>query len=695
MATRSVAPAYVAVILAALLPRVVGLGQFVTIDEVNSWMVRSAYFLRGISTGDLSATAQSAHPGVTTMWLGALGLLLHAALAARSLIDPADFTTRLALMQLMPALVNSAAVVAGFWLLRRLLAPRVALLSALLWALDPFVIGYSRVLHVDGLMGSFATLSMLCACVYWRLVQLPGRSRGDLESLCQPVAAASVHAANACLNVREAHLPADVHGSVLGPGKEQRSTGLLAASGALAALAVLSKSPGVALAPTVALIAAWSAWRGGRPWQRALRDLLIWGAAAALAALLIWPALWAAPDRAFGKLLAGVTEEGGEPHQSGNYFLGAPTAVPGPLIYPVAMALRLTPWAMLGLGLLGLLWRRTPPGQRPALGAAALFAIIFTVEIAIFPKQFDRYLMPIFPALDLLAAAGLWAAIDAARDARWRAGLVSGIVAAAMINVAWWHPYNLIAFNQLLGGARTGESALRMGWGEGLEEVAAWLNQQPNIGEVVTVSTAVSSLHPYMRPGSNVEFAPSDGALPDKAGYVVIYLRSTQDGRLDEPFRTFAALQRPVYTVTIHGVAYAQIYEVVPQPQHELRAAFGEDIELLGYDLTRGAGSLALTLHWATTSAPPDASLFIHLLGDDGQRRAQADLPALTAGWVSGRHYHTRVELPLPADLPGGAYQLAIGLYDPQSFARLPLAEGPSADPAAGADALLLTTVRR
>jgi hypothetical protein len=63
---------------------------------------------------------------------------------------------------------------------------------------------------------------------------------------------------------------------------------------------------------------------------------------------------------------------------------------------------------------------------------------------------------------------------------------------------------------------------------------------------------------------------------------------------------------------------------------------------------------------------------------------------------VGGRHYRTRVELPLPGDLPAGSYQLAIGLYDPQSFARLTLAEGNPADPAAaGPDALLLTTLHR
>jgi len=62
---------------------------------------------------------------------------------------------------------GTAAILAGYGLMRRMLPASVAALAALLWAADPFVIAYSRVLHVDGLAGTFITLSLLAACVYW------------------------------------------------------------------------------------------------------------------------------------------------------------------------------------------------------------------------------------------------------------------------------------------------------------------------------------------------------------------------------------------------------------------------------------------------------------------------------------------------------------------------------------------------
>jgi 4-amino-4-deoxy-L-arabinose transferase-like glycosyltransferase len=656
---------YLLIIVAALIPRIVDLGTFVTIDEVNGWMPRSENFLQGITTGQLADTAQSAHPGVTTMWLGAAGLLLHAALVAGALIDPTDFAVRLGLMQLMPALANSAAVVVGFWMLRRLLAPRIALLAALLWALDPFVIGFNRVLHVDGLMGSFATLSVLAACVFW----LPGGRR-----------------------------PASGEAGSRRPDPGSRlllpASCFLILSGICAALAVLSKSPGVVVAPTVLGIAAWSVWRCGLPWKRALGQLALWGATAFAAALIVWPALWAAPSWAIDRLVTSVTEEGGEPHQSGNFYLGRPVDVPGPQYYTTALALRLTPLSMLGIGLLAFTWRRRSPGEQAALALLAWFALLLTLELSLFPKKFDRYLEPAFPAINVLAAAGLLGLAEGWR-VRWDNAWLGLIFLVAGFNAAWWHPYGIIAYNQLLGGAPAGARTFHIGWGEGMPQVAAWLNRQPNIAEQGTISSTVATLRPYLQPGVGAELPPTDGQIPSQTGFAVVYLRSAQIG-LDPPLEQIAATQPAVFTVTIHGLTYAQVYELRPSPQHALRAVFGPDIELQGYDLSEQEGSLQLTLHWATMAQPPDLSLFVHLLDASGQRQVQIDLPTITAGWDAERHYRTRFVLPLPAELPTGSYQLAIGLYDPQSFTRLPLTVGSPADPvAAGDNALLLVTLQR
>src|SRR5581483_5626533 len=75
----------------ALLPRVLALGLFLTDDEANFWLARADVFLKALQSGDYAGTAITAHPGVTTMWLGAGGILLRRALNAGGLLDSDAF----------------------------------------------------------------------------------------------------------------------------------------------------------------------------------------------------------------------------------------------------------------------------------------------------------------------------------------------------------------------------------------------------------------------------------------------------------------------------------------------------------------------------------------------------------------------------------------------------------------------------
>src|SRR5258706_1975837 len=71
-----------AIFLLALAPRALWPGRFVTIDEAYHWFERARLFLHAVRAGDWAATNLIGHPGVTTMWLGALGVATHQALAA-------------------------------------------------------------------------------------------------------------------------------------------------------------------------------------------------------------------------------------------------------------------------------------------------------------------------------------------------------------------------------------------------------------------------------------------------------------------------------------------------------------------------------------------------------------------------------------------------------------------------------------
>jgi 4-amino-4-deoxy-L-arabinose transferase-like glycosyltransferase len=673
---------YLAIGLAALLPRVLDLGAFLNADEAMFWLQRSETFWRALGTGDFAATAISTHPGVTTMWLGGLGLRLQDVLFDHGIVRDGSFAAFLALVRLPLVLTHAAGVLLGYGLLRRLLPAAPAFLAALFWAADPFVIGYSRMLHVDALAGTFLTLSLLAACLHWH------------------------------------HNP------------RRR---WLVLSGVCAGLAILSKSPALALLPIVGLIAlatrppttdhrppttdeeelraAQSPESPAHPLTCSsahplIWPLLIWGAALALTLFVLWPALWAGPQAALAQLRLGVEAEGAGTHVSGNFFLGREDNAPGLLFYPVALVLRLTPWTLLGLLALPLALRRAQGATRRDLAALAGFVVLFIAALSLFPNKLNRYLVPAFPSVDILAAAGLFAIADfRLQIADWetrkskiqnlKSKIVIGVAAVlALANAAWWHPYGVAAFNQALGGAPTGARTFLIGAGEGMQQVAAWLNQQPDITGVVTVSPMVQTLQPYLRRGAQA-INPADGAMPHKAGYVVVYGRQTQRSELFPPFDQFYGQAIPLHVVSIHGVDYAWIYQAPPPLAQPRPADFGSAIQLRGFGrdqpVVRGQ-PLALTLAWqARITARADVMLFAHLIGPDGRRYAQADLPLPASQWQPGRFASTALPLQIPADAPAGAYRLAIGLYDPASGQRLPLAADTALDPAVdGPDALLL-----
>src|SRR5205085_8533472 len=109
-------------------------------------------------------------------------------------------------------------------------------------------------------------------------------------------------------------------------------------------------------------------------------------------------------------------------------------------------------------------------------------------------------------------------------------------------------------------------------------------------------------------------------------------------------------------------------------------AAFGDVIELYGYDLEQTAAELRLTLVWRALATPGrDYKFFVHLFNPaDGFVAAQfdampRDFTYPTALWVKGEVVGDTIHLPLAGAAPG-QYRLAVGWYDPlQPDQRLPV----------------------
>jgi hypothetical protein len=509
--------------------------------------------------------------------------------------------------------------------------------------------------------------------------------------------------------------------------------------------------------------------------RRTAVPMLLWLAVAAAVWVALWPAAWVDLPGAVNRVITQAEADGGSPHGWGNFFLGQPVSDPGPLFYPVAVALRLAPWTLLGVAALGIRallalrrngkrWLRDYSGTAEGFTLLALggFVMLFLLMMSIPPKKFDRYALPIFPVLDILGAAGMVWAVgllgqrdrrtaesiaeqknkrtkgpiedpgsntqdpiinDLQRSATIRtmdeqppatshqppatshqpsflplAFLTLALVLAA--NLLWYHPYELAYFNPLLGGGPAAARLIPVGWGEGYEQAGAYVAAQPDGADRPVAAFYEPVLAPFAPDGA----APMDWAYePGRVDYAVLYIDQIQRGYKPWLVEGLLGKVNPVHTVTIHGIEYAYIYQIAPPVGHPLAADFGDAIRLRGYDLdtsqVRSSGTITVTLVWEGLDVPnTDLTMFVHVLGADGTRIGQVDVPPggdrwPTSQWGRGRYITSVQRVPVVADAPPGEYHLAIGLYNQQGFVRLPLRAAPgSPDPGAGPDALQLAS---
>jgi hypothetical protein len=118
-----------------------------------------------------------------------------------------------------------------------------------------------------------------------------------------------------------------------------------------------------------------------------------------------------------------------------------------------------------------------------------------------------------------------------------------------------------------------------------------------------------------------------------------------------------------------------------------LQAMYGGRILLEGARWQAAADGLQVTLRWSALDyVAEDYTVFVHLVApQEGDRIiSQGDGPPLdgrwpTSLWLPGLSLDDEHRVPLDSGLPPGGYDLLVGLYDPQTDRRLPLADGSDA----------------
>jgi 4-amino-4-deoxy-L-arabinose transferase-like glycosyltransferase len=513
-----------AIFFLALVPRLGALDRYITPDELR-WVDRSIRFSTALTQGDLVSTIQSGHPGVITMWLGSLGIRAfnaqHTLPATLPEFDPQNAEVVRFLAQYLDAarlpviFVVAINVVVLFLLLDRLIDRRAAFLAAGLIALDPFAVALGGILHVDALMMTFSLNSLAALCV--------------------------------ALNC-------------------QRSTRWLMASGGLAGLAMLSKSPAVVLSVATFIIIGVDTLRQRRSIWQAVRQLLAWGLSVTAIFCLLYPAMWVAPVKTILRMRT-TAENFSETAHAVNFFNGSNARDPGPLFYPVVLVFRSTPIMWLGLmaGIILIVRARSEHDQRLRSIAWAfwVFAIVFLGVITLGAKKLDRYVLPALDALYIASALGLAFVIEnigirinTDTTDKKRQWLLNGAVAVLLIISALqfipaW-PLTLRAYNPLLGGYAGAQKVLPVGGGESAE-VGQALQRSAYAADNIALSDVIGTA-PYY----------SGGLVANNAAGVALadtLLFTTSDFQLTpDVTQKWINLATPVLTITVQGQPYAWLY---------------------------------------------------------------------------------------------------------------------------------------
>lgn len=593
----------------ALLPRAYDLGRFVTADEAK-WVYRSAQFWAAFQRGDWAGTNVNLTPAVTTTWLGSLGLLAYHNTVQPGpltewLLSLPEFRTTVDILAMTrwPMVMFTALGVVGFyWLARYLFMAPLAMLAAVFVALDPHFVALSRVLGHDATTTVFMTLSLL-GLLAWLKSDTPG---------------------------------------------------WLVGSAVLAGLAFLSKAPALFLIPFAGLVVLYRGWHAQR-WQP-----FAWGVGWLVVAYLVfvvgWPAAWVAPiEQPFAVVENAFLSATDQEEADSEGYWQVPNL--GPTYYLVHGAFKLSPLVMVGLVLAGwLAWRRKLYRLDKHLLESpwtwlVLYAVLFTIFMTLGEKRSPRYILPVFPVLGLLAAWGWGILADTViRGRMYQLAFIPVMTLAAALSLIPYAPYYFSYFNPLVGGPYLAPHAVKLGWGEGLDQVGRMLEREFPGRRIGT---------PYASTVAAFFSGDISAVDSDRLDYVVLYAKQVQSG---EPFPAYIRYfwqQSPVYAVDLNGIRYAEVYRG-PAVQPVESIADGSTLQPIGFRPLTPHATISQTLTvdvlWSIAESLPTRPITLSLTADNSTLAAAPGVLAQRdTNLVVSRH-----ALSIPAEAASGEYTLRL-----------------------------------
>ena len=548
------------------IPRLLSLDAHWSSDEVL-WLDRSGIFMSAVQQKHFSETLITYHPGVMTMWTSGFRTFLK-----DTGLDVPNQTRDRWFIHLIRArwfigIFVWAGIGIACLLLYQLFGRWVAFASFACLAYSPLFLAQTRRVHTDALATVFILLTVLLLLLY-------------------------------CIN--------------------RQRVGYLLFSGIAFGLAVLSKSYALILlawVPLCLFLFRPPLQKNRGHFSKYITEILCFLNCTLLTVFAVWPVFWTpffgilalcligltfvlhstiknkhCPFALIGIACAGLVLVGVRatqtvwnifdsvswavttPHEVEHFFLGKVVHDPGWLFYPFVLTSKSTP-LILPLAFLGcfLLWKYRKNSaeiskQLKLVLAMVGVVILFTVCLSLTSKKFSRYLLPVFPILEILAAVGFvelirWGyayfKIDTAGVKRALAGFAClCFFLIQILPVLLLHPYYGTYYN-LCWKVTDITKIITVGDASGLDLAANYLNQKPNARRMqVQVSPLATEFVRYYFQGHAYRADRRTLEMPD---YEVVYIRDSQVGRVPQTGTLNGELE---HVITLNGIDHVWIYRI-------------------------------------------------------------------------------------------------------------------------------------
>ncbi|RKU36886.1 hypothetical protein C6496_10995 [Candidatus Poribacteria bacterium] len=544
--------------ITAGLPRFFALESHWSSDE-TLWLNRSEQFMLCVKHGRFSETLITHHPGVMTMWIAGIRTFF---------LQPRVDVENLALARFFIGIVVWIGLGTTFLLIYRLFGQWIALTSFASLVFSPLFLAQARRVHTDALATTFILLTVLLFLHYLQ-------------------------------NRKHLHY--------------------LIFSGIAFGFALMSKSYALILLPWMPLCLFIFRKEDAENFRTFFVEMICFLNCTTLTVLVLWPIFWtpsfflmalclfwltwhlchrkknrdcftgfivaataglglvsASAIKIAWRFFDGVHWAITTPHGLEHFFFGKITHDPGWFFYPVVLMIKSTP-LLLPVAFLGcfLLWRQrkcSAEAARLFFMALTLFAVVllFMLFLSATSKKLSRYLLPIFPILEILASIGF---VEGLRWSFVGLGSQFGIqkintfkAALAVIACVFYfgiqivpvlvcHPYYGTYYN-ICWKLTDITKIITVGEASGLDVASKYLDKKDNADQL---RVAVSPLGTRFVQHYFVGFTYNTKKKYLPADYEIVYIRDSQIGKVPQIGTRNGVLE---HIISLNGIDLAWIYRI-------------------------------------------------------------------------------------------------------------------------------------